>query len=290
MKLTRRAYTYKTAGECRLKADVYRPAGEKMRPVILWIHGGALILGNRQGIARDQFEAYLDAGFTIVSMDYRLAPETQLPDIIADLRAAGAWLRAVGRERLGVDPERLAVIGHSAGGYLTLMAGVCFAPRPKALVAFYGYGDIIGPWLSRPSAFYRRDPLITRSAALAAIGQKPVASDFRRGNRQPFYRYCRQQGIWPKQVSGFDPRTQRDRLLPFCPERHVTAAYPPTLLLHGDKDTDVPYAQSVRMARALARAGVEHELITIPGDGHGFDPFAAGVFGRVVAFLHRHLG
>jgi dipeptidyl aminopeptidase/acylaminoacyl peptidase len=67
------------------------------------------------------------------------------------------------------------------------------------------------------------------------------------------------------------------------------------LLLHGDKDTDVPYEQSVVMAEALARAGVEHQLLTIPDGGHGFDyrmedPVVTGAFEQVLAFLKQHVG
>ena len=75
----------------------------------------------------------------------------------------------------------------------------------------------------------------------------------------------------------------------------MTREYPPTLLLHGDTDTDVPYEQSVVMAEALARAGVEHHLLPISGGGHGFDsrkddPVVAGAFEQTMAFLRRHIG
>jgi dipeptidyl aminopeptidase/acylaminoacyl peptidase len=76
--------------------------------------------------------------------------------------------------------------------------------------------------------------------------------------------------------------------------QHVDASYPPTLLLHGDEDTDVPYEQSVMMAHALAAAGVPHELVTIPGGEHGFDgrwsdPPVAAAFQKVLGFLARHV-
>ena len=90
---------------------------------------------------------------------------------------------------------------------------------------------------------------------------------------------------------------------PFCPIRNVTGAYPPTLLIHGDRDTDVPYAQSVMMAETLARANVPHELITVPGGGHGLgirayfreaaerdpDDPVGRIFARVLTFLDTHL-
>ena len=76
--------------------------------------------------------------------------------------------------------------------------------------------------------------------------------------------------------------------------RNVTKDYPPTLLLHGDHDTDVPLAQSVAMAAELERQGVQHELIVVPGQGHGFDramqdPAIAKTFGDVLAFLRKQL-
>lgn len=79
----------------------------------------------------------------------------------------------------------------------------------------------------------------------------------------------------------------------YCPVRNVDAEYPPTLLLHGDRDTDVPYDQSVLMAHELSLRNVEHRLITMTGLGHGFDremgnPVVAAAFADVLAFLDRH--
>ena len=83
-------YTYKVVDEHKIQLDVYRPDDEKILPVILWIHGGALIVGSRQGIRTEQLEAYIRAGYVMVSIDYRLAPEIKLPEIIEDLKDAYA--------------------------------------------------------------------------------------------------------------------------------------------------------------------------------------------------------
>src|ERR1041384_8278971 len=144
--MSKQIQVYKRAGSCEIKLDVYRPDDDIVRPVVFWIHGGALIGGDRNGIRKDQLASYIDAGFAVVSIDYRLAPETKLPEIIDDLKDAYRWVRKEGSKRYKLDDKRIAVIGHSAGGYLTLMAGFCLEPRPKALVAFYGYGDIVGDW------------------------------------------------------------------------------------------------------------------------------------------------
>ena len=289
-KVPMQTYVYKTDGQCAIRADVYRAAGDEIRPAILWIHGGALIFGHRGTINQAQLSRYVEAGFVVVSIDYRLAPETKLPGILEDLEDAYRWMRSRGPGLFRIDPDRIAVIGHSAGGYLTLTAGYRLRPRPKALVAFYGYGDIIGDWYSRPDPFYLKEPAVTREQALAGVTGHPISEALDGSARWPFYLYCRQQGLWPMEVVGIDPAAEPRRFEPFCPVRNVSRDYPATMLLHGDRDTDVPYQQSVDMARELKRVGVVHEFVPIPGGGHGFDrdmtdPRTVSAFNKVIAFL-----
>lgn len=283
-------YVYKTDGQCAIRADVYRAPGDEIRPAILWIHGGALIFGHRGTINHVQLSRYLDAGFVVVSIDYRLAPETKLPGILEDLRDAYGWMRSRGPELFRIDPDRIVVVGHSAGGYLTLTAGYLLHPRPKALVAFYGYGDIIGDWYRLPDPFYLREPEVTKDRALAAAGSQPISEALDFNARWPFYLYCRQKGLWPREVVGLDPAAGTKMFYPYCPIRNVSGDYPPTMLLHGDSDTDVPFQQSVDMAQELRRVGIVCEFIPIPGGGHGFDreitnPLAVSAFNKVIGFL-----
>lgn len=291
---TMETYTYKAPGNCRIKADVYRTSTSgPPRPVILTIHGGALIMGGRYPIQMDLFEPLLDRGFAVVSIDYRLAPETKLPEIIKDIQDACRWVRENGPALFGADPERIGVQGGSAGGYLTLMAGFCVSPRPKALVSYYGYGDLIGDWYSRPDPFYCSQPPVSKDAAYSAVGKDVPCGNPQGKRRNEFYLYCRQHGLWPKEVTGFDPVVQADLFKPYCPLQNVTRDYPPTLLAHGDKDTDVPYEQSVLMDAALTHAGVEHEFITLHNAGHGFahakEDDYQGVLDRTISFLVRHV-
>ena len=285
-------FVYKKAPGCNIRADLYRPPGaDGLLPTVVYVHGGALIAGSRQEVGLQHLPRYLAAGYAVVAFDYRLAPQAKVPDILEDVDDAFAWIH-LRQADLGVDASRLAVVGHSAGGYLTLAAGARVLPRPRALVSFYGYGDLAAEWYAKPDPFYCSQPAVSAEAAAKAAGQKLISHP--RGNRWPFYLYCRQHGLWPKEVAGLDPFTQRDELLKYCPQYNVPADYPPTLLLHGDTDTDVPYRQSVDMAAVLAKAGVEHELVTIPNGGHGFDcdkssPAAHAALDRVIAFLARHL-
>ena len=261
--------------------------------MVVWIHGGALIMGHRGGIDRALLGALTRAGYVVVSIDYRLAPETKLPAIVEDVQDACRWVRERGPKLFRIAPERLAVMGGSAGGYLTLMTGFRVEPRPKALVSFWGYGDVAGAWYSRPDPFYRSQPLVPEEEARGAVGRAVISEDLGKNDRPKFYLYCRQQGLWPKEVAGHDPDAEPRAFDPFCPLRNVTAAYPPTLLVHGTKDTDVPYEQSELMDRELTRKGVEHELITVPGGAHGLggtDPAVlADIRRRILVFLAGHL-
>jgi len=260
-----RTFVYKTVPGCDIKADVY-PGG---KTAAVWIHGGALILGSRR-LSRDSrvLRSLIEADFTVISIDYRLAPETKLPEIIEDIRDAFRWLRTDAGS-LGIDRGRVVVCGGSAGGYLTLMSGFRVKPRPKALVSYWGYGDIVGPWYSRPDPFYLKQPAVTREEALSAVGKSPLSEPPPKNNRGRFYLHCRQQGTWPKEVAGRDPDTDDAWFNPYCPIRNVTRDYPPTMLVHGTADTDVPYEQSKQMVERLRREGVEHQLVTVPGGGHG---------------------
>lgn len=303
---SRRTYTYKTVGDCEIKADVYRLPGNEDRPAILWIHGGALMFGDRATLPADQAERYLRAGYVIVSIDYRLAPETKLPAILEDVDDAYRWMREKGPKLFHVSSDRIAVVGNSAGGYLTLMAGYRLMPRPGALVSFYGYGDITGEWTTLPSKFYLERDRIAKEEAEKVVGGR-VLSGSPIFPRVTFYNYCRQNGLWDQAVTTFDPQAEPEKLEPFCPVRHVTKDYPPTLLLHGDRDTDVPFAQSEQMAAALKEHHVPYHLIRMKGFDHLFDKFPNGwgpdaepiglkhpkvaeAFDQVVTFLNAHVG
>jgi acetyl esterase/lipase len=293
---------FKTTGATALHADVYRARGRGPRPAILWLHGGALIFGDRGMIPRWQLERYREAGYSVVAIDYRLAPETKLPEILSDVISGIAWAREEGSRRFAVDPARLAIVGHSAGGYLTLLAGSRVSPLPQALISFYGYGDIIGDWYTTPSPYYCQFPAVSAAEAWSVVDPdtaEPSAiasggSGAQPPDRSRLYLYSRQQGCWPQLVAGLDPMRQRQALLGYCPVQHVTANHPPTLLLHGDADTDVPYAQSQIMASALATAGAPHRLLTIANGEHVFDaraedPTVQEAFAQVLAFLAEHV-
>jgi acetyl esterase/lipase len=287
--------TYKHGGGLALAADVYRTDATGPSAVVVWLHGGALITGDRTDPPAWLVDGCRQNGWTLVSPDYRLAPETKLPEIVEDVEDVFRWLRAEGPSLFEADPARIGVVGESAGGYLALTVGFRVKPKVQALVSLYGYGNLIGGWYTQPSPHPVHHELqMTPDDASALASGPPIAeSRARAGDGYAFYQYCRQLGRWPQEVAGWDPFRDASWFKPFMPVANVTPDYPPAFLIHGDLDTDVPYDESVQMARELAAHGVEHRLVTIPGGEHGFAGGEAAVietaYGDAVGFLRVHL-
>jgi len=267
----RDTHVYKVADGREVEADVIGARLGASKPCVIWIHGGGLIFGSRKTSPRGPFlRALLERDFVIVSIDHRLAPETKLPGIVEDVHDAWRWIHDVGPGRFGIDPARVAMAGGSAGAYLSLLAGYLFEPRPRALASFWGYGDITAPWEADPSAHYRQMDLVTREDADTSLSAPPVQDPAVGVDRSCFYLYCRQQGKWLEEVTAHDPREDNAWFDRYCPIRNVAPEFPPTVLVHGEVDTDVPHAESVRLAARFAEVGVNHRFISLAGVGHGF--------------------
>jgi acetyl esterase/lipase len=262
---------YKSVDGCAIKADAIGASPGARKPCALWIHGGGLIFGSRTKSPRPTFlGALVEAGFLVVSIDHRLAPETKLPAIVEDVRDAWRWAREEGPTLLGIDPERMVMAGGSSGAYLALMSGYMLQPGPRALASFWGFGDITAPWEAKPCAYYREWPLVTREEADRSIGAVPISEPAEDVDRSSFYLHCRQQGRWLAEVTGHDPNADPAWFDPYCPIRNVSTKFPPTILIHGSKDTDVPHAESENLASRFAQVGVEHAFLSLEGVGHGF--------------------
>jgi acetyl esterase/lipase len=300
--------TYKTVGGLALEADVHGVEADEVgegRPALLWIHGGALIFGHRIELAdaEEQLELYLEHGYVVVSIDYRLAPATKLDEIQRDVADAYAWLREEGPAAFGIDPDRIGVVGHSAGAYLALSLGFRVDPRPRALVSFYGYGTL--GWYTKPSPTYLEDgPIDDEDPDVVAVRSGPPIANSSLADldrRITFYAYCRQTGRWPVEVAGRDPTSEASFFADYEPLRHVSADYPPTVLLHGQMDDDVPFSEASAMFDSLGAAGVDAAFVH---DGlpryqgasfeHGFDedmdaPGVRMAFGEALDFLDRNV-
>lgn len=273
--MKRTTHTYKQINGLNIELDVYcQDHGVKGTPVIVLLHGGALIYGDRSGYApdSDRYKHFFQMGATVITMDHRLAPETKLVGIIEDIQDGFRWIHSEGRSIYQYDTSKIVVVGHSAGGYLALMCGFCLDVPPTAIISYYGYGDITGEWYTQPDLYYRSIGLIAREdSGIDEIKGRETTCNYDGRGVGNLYRYYRQNGLWTQEVGGVDPNTNSDYYSYYNPIENISEKYPPVLFLHGDHDTDVPYNKSVNMSTALTQEGIHNELITIKNGPHRFD-------------------
>jgi acetyl esterase/lipase len=251
-----------TGGGIDLQCDVYSPGGldpAVPAPAVVLLHGGAWKMGSR-GVMEGFGRRLAAAGFVGVASQYRLLPDSSWPAHIHDAKAAIRWTRASAGE-LGVDPDRIAVLGRSAGGHLALLAAGT-PDRPE----LEGDGGNAG----------------VSSAVAAAVGIFPPTT-FSVGERT--------RGATPATALLGDAPDEAAAALA-SPLAQVTPAYPPTFLLHGTADRVVPPSASMVMYEALVAAGVPVELHLYAEEPHGFagrpdylDLCAA----EIAHFLHRRM-
>lgn len=294
---------YRTVEGHAILADVHRPVGTSNCAVIAYFHGGALIGGHRElnsdyTAIQQVFELARERGYAFVSFDYRLAPETELPDIVSDVEAAIAWLASDGARLFDLDASRLIVTGDSAGGYLALLTGCRARPRPQALVAIYGYGSLNAPWYTAPNPYPGYNRTVIAESDFGDFREGPVVSDARErtashAQATSYYFYLRQNGLWTHETSGFASETLAVQIAPYEPVRQVTRHHPPTFLMHGTMDSDVPCEESRKMAAQFERHGVPYIFKAIDRAEHGFaggDPDQlSAAYASMRQFMMRYL-
>lgn len=250
--------TYRTVDGEQLTADVYVPAGDgEDRPAVLVVHGGGWQKGDRGNFAREGTQL-AEAGFVAVSVNYRLAPEHTYPAAVEDVQAAVKWLRKKPqREAYGIDPDHIGALGGSAGGHLVGMLGTLGdgslekGPRVAAVVSWSGPMDL------------------TSVAELVDAGTPPSNGAI------PTFLGC---------TPGDCPAERAEEASPFT---HADESDPPMLLVNSDAEL-VPLTLVQPLVDALDAAGVENELLVLPGSRHSRQ-FSADVMDDTIAFFHDHL-
>ncbi len=248
--------TYAALGGYRpLQLDVLVPPGESPAPLVIWIHGGAWMLGDRRYLPEtlrpDQiFDELLDAGLAVATIDYRHAAEAPFPAQLHDAKAAVRYLRAHA-DVLGIETGRIGIWGESAGGHLAalvaLTSGDAELEGAVGVVGPSSSVDVVVDWYG--VADLTTMPRMTPPPEVAAMLPPELL-------------------IPPEDVllAGLSESGRRAA----SPITHVTPGSPPFLLVHGTADGLVPYSQSQTLADALSAAGVPARLVPVDGAGHIF--------------------
>lgn len=262
------ALEYAAPGGESLLLDLRVPDGVGPHPVIVYLHSGAWITGNRFG---GPAVRQASRGYAVASIEYRLAPQHIWPAQVEDAKAAVRWLRA-NAARFRLDPERVGVFGTSAGGHIGSVLGTSggvssleglalgnaqFSSRVRAVVDLYGPTDLLR---------LQEDKL----PCIPLDGNAPFMP--------------------PSLLMGCPIQQCQEWTRTASPMSYVTPDDPPFLIMHGMLDCLVPYTQSVSFDAKLREVGVPSTLVLIPNGDHGGRVFDEDHYEQMIdAFLDERL-
>lgn len=246
-----------------LKMDIIYPEdAEKKYPCVVWICGGAWRLMDRSAHL-----VYLSelakSGFVVASVEYRTTNEGCFPMQLEDVKAGIRYLRAHS-DRYNIDPARFGVMGESAGGYLAAMAALADDPAFE-VGAFREYSSKVQaacPWYppSDVTRFHYPSP-VEAAASMESL------------------------------LLGKNVMLNQEDALKICPVSFVTKDAPPFLIIHGDKDHTVPFAQGEILHDKLEEAGADVKLLVLEGADHADLPFfQREIWERIIGFFQAKLG
>ena len=256
--------TYCTMDSVPLQMDLYFPASDgKPAPVLLYVHGGAWSSGDRKEIRgmRD-LPLFTGAGYLVVAVDYRLAPQYHFPAMIEDVKCAIRSLRAHAQE-YNLDPDRIAAWGLSAGGHLVALLGL----------ADKSAGWDVGEYLDQSS----RVQAVVDMFGLVDLTVLDPDTEL-------------------MQMLFGVPSVDSADLARASAATYISPDDPPFLIVHGERDWVVPQIQSVAFDARLDAAGVLSQLVLVKNSGHGFipmgkplDPSVKEILELMLSFLGQHL-
>jgi len=222
-------------GDMDMLLDVYQPPQgvTPKRMAIIHLFGGGFSSGNKNaGYIVNDVRALGRLGYTNVSANYRLTGQGLWPAQIHDTKAAIRWVRA-NAAKIGIDADKIAIAGYSAGGLLSLLAAAT-----NGMAEFEGSGGNAG----------------VSSNVQASIGVYPLASPA--------------GSLFPTTLSAEERTKAMDAA---SPAKYIGKSFAPTIFIHGTADTTVPTASSIDFYTKLNAAGVPSALTLIQGAAHAFD-------------------
>jgi len=246
---------FATAGGVSLTLDAWIPEGKGPFPTVIVVHGGGWENGDKGTYVKPLFEPLRNSGFAWFTINYRLAPKYPFPACTDDATRAVEWVKDHARE-YKVDPNKIALMGESAGGHIVAYLGARGKGKTKvaAVVDFYGVHDLL-----------RREK--------------------QRGLTKPVAQLLHLERI--------DAEAER-RMTEASPITYVHKGMPPFLFIHGTEDKAVPYEQSPLMCEKMKSVGAACEVYTVQGAPHGVgpwekDPAWQGYKTKMIDWLRRTL-
>ncbi|MBQ3401791.1 MAG: alpha/beta hydrolase [Synergistaceae bacterium] len=239
-----------------LAMDILQPDSEKPLPLIVFITGGGFIMAPKNNWIQQRMRL-AESGYVVASIEYRHAPLSKFPLPVEDCKLAIRWLRAHAKQ-YNIDPERIGVLGNSAGGYLSAFMGVLNDNRE------FDTGD-----------FLEYSSNILCAADIFGISElMSIGDDYPEEERRLHDSPGITEAMWVKGIPGFSGPDGGVKDFPeearkASPLYYVSEKTVPMLFMHGDADKSVSPSQTDKMYQALRKLGIEAERYIVPGAPHG---------------------
>lgn len=263
--------TYLVADGYESKLDVMTPRGQNAVPTLIYIHGGGWVGGTKESNVLRTLP-YLEMGWAVVNVEYRLGRNALAPGAVEDCRCALRWVYE-NAEDYNIDTNRIVVTGASAGGHLSLTTGML--PASAGLDRLCPGRDASRPGWAAADEYEMPVAAIVNWFGITDVG------DLLDGVNAKSYA-----------VAWMGSRSDRMELAKrVSPMTYVRGGLPPILTIHGDVDNIVPYQHALDLHAKLDEAGVVNKIHTVPGKGHGnFSPDEQQEIFRVIRdFLGQHV-
>jgi acetyl esterase len=237
---------YAEADHQPLLLDAYLQQGGKPHSAVVYVHGGGFVTGDKRPCPSYILDAYSRRGFSVFSVNYRLAPQHPFPAAIDDVTEAIAFIKQRATQ-WNIDPARMVLTGESAGGLISALVGAKLEGnnRVAAIIPLFGETDLE-----------------------LRVSEDPCCMDGRAAARP--HGGCISPGL--AAFLGFHQVTneaQREKLRSASTVTYVRRDMTPYLLIHGTRDFGVPFEQSVSLQHAMQKCGADCTLLPVVGGGHG---------------------
>jgi acetyl esterase/lipase len=315
---------YKTVGQLEIGLDLYLPNGINNVPVLIWFHGGGCLQGSRDLLAPHFRRGVQKYGFACVAADYRLAPQVGIQDILEDVLVSfdkcsiramvhgnniiclmGPLLTQPLQDCLRfvrtqlpshvnpgqIDVSKLAVSGNSAGGYLTLLAGLYAEPKPDVILPLEPITDPHGQFFTTPQPI----PSHYYLASLEELAQylDPTAEPVSRSEWVPedpranlYVRMLNDANLAELLRIPKGGESEKFRV----PRQVFECRLPPAYFLHGDADIDVGISQSDEVVGVMLGCGIEVQYERVHGEAHYLANGPEYENEAMYKFMLKHLG
>ena len=258
------------------KMDIYVPNTTGPHPVVIWIHGGRYLVGDKNNINQNFTEEALKRGYAVVSINYRLATEAKYPAQIYDVKVAIRFLRT-NSKTYNLNPDKFAISGSSAGGGLAALAGTS-ANVPELQNDSLGYGNAS----NRVQAVVDLKGPINFSTFMSQLLDMNKTHDIGQS-------YDESKTMLDK-LFGSDNLTSNQQIIS-NPVSYLSPDDPPFLIEHGTADTTVPQQQSIDFANELQKVLGKDKvtLILAPGVDHSYSFGSQNDVNIIMNFLDKNL-